>query len=283
MLKQRVITAVLALPAVIALLAYGPRWLLIIFFTGLVALGTYEMASMLIPRLEAIFNAGSKRSDSLKNQSTAWMTPSAVVFASCIFLGSTIYQDAGRGMVLAGMLGSILFGSFFAPDNETAFARIVSLLVSIVYGTFPWLATWDLLIMGPHARYVLFLCAVVWAGDTGAYFGGRRFGRHKLAPRMSPKKTWEGSLAGIAGSLIAGCIANLVYGMSLGEWHVIILASIFGGAFGQMGDLVESTFKRFSGVKDSGVIFPGHGGFLDRVDGLLFAAPVIWFILYNFK
>ena len=159
-------------------------------------------------------------------------------------------------MVLAGMLGGILIACFCSPDNETAFARTVALLVSIVYGTFPWLATWDLYLMGPHSQYVIYLCVVVWAGDTGAYFGGRRFGKHKLAPRMSPKKTWEGSLAGLLASVLGGSLCNLVYGEGLGSWPVIVLSSLLGGTFGQMGDLVESTFKRFAGVKDSGVIFP---------------------------
>ncbi|SME87759.1 phosphatidate cytidylyltransferase [Pseudobacteriovorax antillogorgiicola] len=277
MLKQRVLTVLLALPLFLALLILAPKWVLIPFFMCLVGLGTFEMASMLVPRLENAFNPASQQS-----KPPLWIVPTAVGFACLIFLGSSVYSaDGGRGMVLAGMLGGILIGSFFAPDNETAFARTVALLVSIVYGSFPWLATWDLFLMGEGSRYVLYLCTVVWAGDTGAYFGGKQFGKHKLAPRMSPKKTWEGSIAGLIASVAGGLICNAVYQGQLGPWLVIGLASLVGGAFGQMGDLVESTFKRFSGVKDSGVVFPGHGGFLDRVDGLLFAAPVIWFILYN--
>ena len=276
MLKQRILTALFALPLFLSLLMLAPKWVLIIFFMLLVGLGTYEMASMLVPRLENAFTTQEI------TKGPIWMVPTAVGFACLIFLGSSIYSgDGGRGMVLAGMLGGILIGCFLAPDNETAFARTVALLVSIVYGSFPWLATWDLLLMGENSRYVLYLCVVVWSGDTGAYFGGKSFGKQKLAPRMSPKKTWEGSIAGLLASVAGGSLCNLGYGGELGSWEVIVLSSFLGGAFGQMGDLVESTFKRFSGVKDSGVIFPGHGGFLDRVDGVLFAAPVIWFILYN--
>jgi phosphatidate cytidylyltransferase len=281
MLKQRIVTALLALPLLIVFLIYGPQWLLIPFFMVLVGLGTYEMASMLMPRLEVVFKGGNSEQT---GKVPPWMVPTSVLLACLIFLGSSAYSfDGGRGMVLAGMLGSILLGCFLAPDNDTAFARTVGLLVSIVYGSFPWLATWDLFLMGEGSRYLFFLCAVVWMGDTGAYFGGRAWGRHKLAPRMSPKKTWEGALVGIAASLVGGCFINLIYQENLGSWSSIIIASVVGGAFGQMGDLVESTFKRFAGVKDSGVIFPGHGGFLDRVDGLLFAAPIIWFILYNLE
>lgn len=185
MLKQRVITAVIALPLMVAMFTFGPQWLLLIFFTVIVGLGTYETARMLMPRLESAFQQSSS---SQTQPPPHWMVPVAVALACFIFLGSSVYSNGGgRGMVLAGLLGSILLGSFLAPDNETAFARIVGLLLAIVYGSFPWLATWDLYLMGEGSRYIFFLCAVVWAGDTGAYFGGRHFGRHKLAPRMSPK------------------------------------------------------------------------------------------------
>lgn len=278
MLKQRILTAVVLLPFLIGLLLFGPPWLLIFFFMVLVGVGTYETAAMLMPRLELAFKEPGTKT---RGDVPPWMIPIAVLLACMLFLGSSADTvHGGRGMVLTGMLGSILLGSFLAPDNETAFARTMGLLVSIVYGAFPWLATWDLYLMGDGSKYVILLCTVVWAGDTGAYFGGKAWGKHKLAPRMSPKKTWEGSITGLTASVVGACVANLVYLGELGAWHVIILAGLFGGAFGQMGDLVESTFKRFAGVKDSGVIFPGHGGFLDRVDGLLFAAPIIWFILY---
>lgn len=283
MLKQRVITAALALPAFLAFLIYSPIWVLIPFFMALVGLGAFEMSSMLAPRLEAVFGKG-KDGTSVPPR---WLVPAAVVLSCLIFAGSSIYSpEGGRGMVLAGILGGILLGCFLAPDNDLAFGRTVALLVAVVYGSFPWLAIWDLYLMGAHSfgdgsRYIIFLCSVVWAGDTGAYFGGRALGKHKLAPRMSPKKTWEGSAAGMLASCLGAVICNFGYGLSLGGWDAILLAGAFGGAFGQMGDLVESTFKRFSQVKDSGKMFPGHGGFLDRVDGLLFAAPIVWFILYN--
>lgn len=277
MLKQRIITAIFALPIFLGFMHFAPDWLMIPFFMLLVALGTYEMATILVPKMESVFKPSKG-----DVKAPLWLVPTAVGFACLIFLGSSIYSsDGGRGMVLAGILGGILVGCFCAPDNDTAFARMVALLVSIVYGSFPWLATWDLFLMGDGARYAVFLCAVVWAGDTGAYFGGKRFGKNKLAPRMSPKKTWEGSIAGLIASVLGGVLCNVFYQGSLGSWPIIAFASLLGGAFGQMGDLVESTLKRFAGVKDSGVIFPGHGGFLDRVDGLLFAAPIIWFILYN--
>ena len=137
--------------------------------------------------------------------------------------------------------------------------------------------------MGPHARYILLLLVVVWAGDTGGYFGGRSFGgkffTRKLAPHISPKKTWEGAIAGLSASVVGAVAISLAFG-GLGPLPVIVLCGAAGGFFGQLGDLVESSMKRFAGVKDSGTILPGHGGFLDRVDGVLFAAPAVWTVLY---
>ena len=125
---------------------------------------------------------------------------------------------------------------------------------------------------------VLFVLLVTWLGDTGAYFAGRFFGKHKLYPAVSPKKTWEGAIGGLAGSLAAAIVMKLVRLDHL-SWVDLILITIPGAALGQMGDLVESLFKRSTGVKDSGAILPGHGGILDRIDAVLFFAPYLWFYL----
>ena len=111
-----------------------------------------------------------------------------------------------------------------------------------------------------------------WMGDTCAYFFGKYFGKHKLAPRISPKKTIEGSIGGLLGSASTAIIAH--YGMGL-PWLHGVAVSIIAGAFGQAGDLAESLIKRSTGFKDSGNLLPGHGGMLDRVDGLMFAS-VVW-------
>ena len=118
------------------------------------------------------------------------------------------------------------------------------------------------------------LLAIVWLGDSGAYYIGKTWGRHKLAPRVSPNKTWEGSIASTAAGLLAAAVWSY---WRLGEvdgW-ILLLAGLVSIA-AQIGDLVESLLKRGAGVKDSGQILPGHGGMLDRMDALLFAAPVMW-------
>jgi phosphatidate cytidylyltransferase len=129
----------------------------------------------------------------------------------------------------------------------------------------------------------------VWAGDIAALYIGRAFGKRKLAPRLSPGKTWLGSIASIAGSMLAAGLVifiadtltahgNTLLHIAEPLWQSLLLAAILNIA-AQLGDLLESDIKRGAGVKDSGTMLPGHGGILDRIDALLLAAPVLWFAL----
>ncbi len=122
---------------------------------------------------------------------------------------------------------------------------------------------------------LIMLFAVVWLGDSGAYFGGKFLGRHKLHPRVSPKKTIEGSLFGLAASAGGAFLIHQVCGSPLSV-PLLLAAGLGGGIAEQIGDLCESVLKRSAGVKDSGALLPGHGGMLDRIDGLLFAAPIVY-------
>ena len=147
------------------------------------------------------------------------------------------------------------------------------------------------------AFYILYLLLVVWAGDIFAYFVGKSIGRHLMARRISPKKTWEGAIASLAASIGVGCLlfryalplssallhAGLIerrdgiFGLEQPAMGPIVMLTIVINVAAQLGDLVESLIKRGAGVKDSGSILPGHGGMLDRIDALLFAAPVLWY------
>ncbi len=123
--------------------------------------------------------------------------------------------------------------------------------------------------------WVFVALTIPWAGDTGAYFAGRAFGRHKMAPRVSPKKTWEGFAGGILTSIVGVLIVRAVEGQTLGVVESVLLGGLLS-ASAVVGDLSESALKRAFGVKDSGWIMPGHGGILDRVDSLLFVAPLLY-------
>ena len=147
------------------------------------------------------------------------------------------------------------------------------------------------------AFYLLYLLLVVWAGDIFAYFVGKSIGRHLMAPRISPKKTWEGAAASVIASVAVGWLlfnyalpissallrSGLIqrrdglFGLEQPAVGPIVVLTIVLNVAAQLGDLVESLIKRGAGVKDSGAILPGHGGMLDRIDALLFAAPVLWY------
>lgn len=115
----------------------------------------------------------------------------------------------------------------------------------------------------------------IWIGDSVAYLGGRAFGRRPLAPRISPKKTIEGALAGLIGSTVTALICSQLFGLHVPPLVTVALGLVLGVA-GQLGDLIESLLKRQAGVKDSGALIPGHGGILDRIDALLLTFPVAW-------
>ena len=145
--------------------------------------------------------------------------------------------------------------------------------------------------------YLLYLLLVVWAGDIFAYFVGKSIGRHLMSPRISPKKTWEGAAASLVASVAVGWLlfahaegiswafvnSGLIarrdglFGQEIPAMSTVLLLTVALNIAAQLGDLVESLIKRGAGVKDSGAILPGHGGMLDRIDALLFAAPVLWF------
>ena len=125
-------------------------------------------------------------------------------------------------------------------------------------------------------KLLLFALVLTWAGDTTAYFVGRSVGKHALAPHLSPKKTWEGTVGSMIGSLIVAYIFSFWPRIPL--VHLLAMAAV-GNIAGQMGDLLESAYKRSAGVKDSGGLLPGHGGVLDRIDALILCIPVIWYYL----
>src|SRR5882762_604030 len=123
-------------------------------------------------------------------------------------------------------------------------------------------------------QLLLFTLVIVWVGDSAAYFAGHAFGRSKMTPHLSPNKTWEGAAANLLAALLVAAV--FAYWMKIAPPHMFAMAAL-GSVAGQVGDLFESAFKRSAGVKDSGTLIPGHGGMLDRIDALIFAAPAVWY------
>lgn len=234
----------------------------------------------------------------------------AVVFAIlCVcttyeFHKLTNKQENVSALALAGMLSSFLiFTGNFLLYQKKEFDILFSIYFIFIFGTFiieifrkkpypvnniAYFLFGQIYIAVPfvfmfeifekyNAIFLLALFILIWANDVFAYLVGSLFGRHKLCERISPNKSWEGFLGGLAGALIAGFIFwKFNTELNLIQWLVFALIIV---VFSTLGDLFESLIKRTSGVKDSGNIMPGHGGFLDRLDSILFAAPATFIYL----
>jgi phosphatidate cytidylyltransferase len=249
----RVLTAAVAIPLVLIITIYSPQWLFASLVGVVAALSADEFLSL----------SAAKGAHRLEKRFL--VLPWVVAFSFWGGASWVVLATAVAGMVLMGL-------TVFRGAIETAFMRVVTGLSSIVYCS----VTLGFLILIPRP-WILLLFAIIWIGDAAAYYGGRALGRHLLAPAVSPKKTVEGAIAGLLGSVLAGGIGGV---WLLHEPAVrIIIISAVTAAVGQIGDLAESVLKRSAGVKDSSSILPGHGGILDRLDSLFFATPVFYWIL----
>jgi phosphatidate cytidylyltransferase len=156
--------------------------------------------------------------------------------------------------------------------------QVACAFLGAFYAFAPWRFAIDLRSISVHLLF--FALALNWVGDSAAYYVGRKFGRHKLAPVVSPGKSWEGAIAAVFGAVLFGVFYLGRFVPQIAWWQVAVIACVANVA-GQLGDLAESAMKRGAGVKDSGNLLPGHGGMLDRVDSSLFALPVVY-VLYRF-
>jgi phosphatidate cytidylyltransferase len=158
-------------------------------------------------------------------------------------------------------------------DLRQVLLRAAALAAGLLYIFGAWRCGIHLRDLNPH--WLLFALALVWVGDSTAYYVGKRFGRHRMAPRLSPAKTWEGAASSMAASLVFGVFYLRRFLAEVAPAEAVGL-SVAAAVAGQFGDLVESALKRGAGVKDSGTLLPGHGGFLDRLDSSLFTMPVVY-------
>jgi phosphatidate cytidylyltransferase len=258
---KREIAAAIAIPLVLAVLFFAPP----VVFNALV--GAIALAA-----LWEFYRLAERTGHSVAK--TAGMAGGVLVFVASGFLslfeGSTFHVL----VILAGVGVVAAFGQLVSSvDVSSALGGTGSTVLGLLLITVPALAICLLRYFSPRA--VLFLFLIVWSCDSFAYYTGRNLGRRKLAPVVSPHKTWEGTIGGLIGATLIGAAA--------GTWWVLpelgpvrgALAAALASSAGQIGDLVESLWKRGAGVKDSGVFLPGHGGFYDRIDSLLFAGPVL--------
>jgi phosphatidate cytidylyltransferase len=267
---KRFITALILIPLVLLLIFLGPRWLLSLCVATVAALAAWEFL-------------GLARSSGANPPRVA-----VLVAITALFAANFAWDQRDQIAAILGILSLALlvYCTFFRPveqmlaDASTAIFCLFYVGMTLV--TVPALREET---NGPSL--VAFLLCVVWAGDIAALYVGQAWGRHKMAPSLSPNKTWEGTLGSLAGSLLAaGVLLGLARLFEMWDkvwlsypedlWYWLGLAVLINVA-AQVGDLAESALKRSAGLKDSGNLLPGHGGVLDRIDALLFAAPVLWY------
>ncbi len=208
---------------------------------------------------------------------------------SGLFLGQLIIALVFMGpspLVVSGIVLFLLliFGTEMFKNDGSALQNVGATLSGVVYPTLFWSALLYLRlnIDQQAGKFVLILFISIWICDTFAYFFGMKFGKHRLFERVSPKKSWEGAIAGFIGALLTFFVVHF-YGFLPITITDALVAGAIVGILGQLGDLVESWFKRDAGVKDSSAILPGHGGILDRFDSILFSAPALLVVFVLLK
>ena len=260
-LALRVVTGAIGLPLVGLLVLWRERWgfaLLVLLFC---ALGLVELTRMTLaqaPRAQrvAVIATGVALSAALyvrPGLALVWVLGAAVVVATAMLAHPGEIASATTRLALA-VFAVLYVGGFSAP-------------LALLQRDLP---------EGPY--WVFVAIAVTFTNDTGAYFAGRFLGRHKLYPAISPSKTIEGAVGGLAGGLIIAWVCRLTFFPELTVRDCLLVA-VPGAVLGPIGDLLESMIKRSAGVKDSGRMLPGHGGILDRVDALLFVTA--WIYVYT--
>ena len=270
MLLKRTLTLLAAIPLISSILYWGSEEVFLIIAIVVAATAFYEYLSMnltsssLVSRLImvllgvfCIFFVGYYNSPISPKGSNGILSLLIATATLCVFVVLSIKLVLfPRKVIFQQPLSVILIGIVYI-------CIYLSFLVPVRSGTdgIPW---------------IFFILLVLWMGDTGAYIVGSMFGRTKLYPSVSPNKTVEGALAGLLFSLVTGLACRKIFLPPISINHCIFLTAGIS-LIGQLGDLCESVFKRERGFKDSGTILPGHGGILDRIDSLLFAAPFLYY------
>jgi len=264
--KKKIWTAIVIVPPVIFLIALGPPAVLTLMVLLATFFGLREFYNLALPHSKWIerwvgMGLGLILSIIISHGDAKIVSP---FFVLLLLLLSILFMATSQNLLSTiSNMGIMFFGIFYIGFLLSH----VSLIRNMVDGK----------------QWVLFLIATVWAGDISAFLSGSLFGRHKLYPKISPNKTYEGLAGAIAGSVIVALSFVLLFIPQLEKGHCILLA-IGLGVLGQLGDFTESMLKRSAQVKDSGSLIPGHGGMLDRLDSFLFSAPFLHYsLLYLFK
>ena len=260
---KRWLTGIICVPILIFLIGFGPRWLLYVVLCAAALIGLWEYFRITAPTLSPYIK---------------WVnTLLVMVLFVAVYMRQALLLP---GIVVCWAFFPMAMEVFTYSDANTKEKTTSSMaaLMGPVYTALP-LALLMFIDMRPQGHlWIFFLLAVVFACDTGAFYFGKTFGKHKLHRRVSPGKTWEGAAGGLFSSLLAAMLFLKFIDIHPFNTSLVVMVVALAVA-SQIGDLAESVLKRNQGVKDSGNILPGHGGILDRIDGLLFAIPVLFFYL----
>ena len=262
---KRIITALILMPLIFSVLYWGGKIGFFLLVWAAFTVGQWEVLCLLYQR--PAFPQGV----------FYWLQGSLVLWGTYGW-----GRDGFGAAFLLGLFVGLSRWTAAFENHHRFFEYVGKQMIALAY--LPLFLPFFLLIRADREGlpWLFFLLAVTYAGDTGAYYTGRAMGRHKLAAHISPQKTVEGSIGGLtANGLIAWGFGRLFlphYGAL-----PLVLLGLAVGALGQMGDLLESILKRIARVKDSGRLFPGHGGLLDRVDSLILTAPLVYFFLIFFR
>jgi phosphatidate cytidylyltransferase len=281
MLKQRVITAVVLLAVLFAAIMAASPWPLVVLFCLAGACGLWEWLRLVWPvrgsHAPAVIGTASfvlfvgLAVGWLENPDSLWAQ-----FALHVFVSALVPLAAAAWVVLGPVL--VVRGNAQAQPGSIVLSSFGVLAIAAV-----WFALVQLFLLH-GAWFVVSLMALIWCADIAAYFCGKAFGRHKLAPKVSPGKTWEGAVGGVLAAVIwvlfsAGWPGSFGHHlMQSFSMPVVAIIAAFLGAISIVGDLFESLLKRRAGMKDSSQLLPGHGGVYDRIDALLPVAPLAWLI-----
>jgi len=267
MLRQRVLSAALFLPVLFASIWFGDPWFSIVVAVVAV-LGVLEFYAMVSQR-------GWRPLTFFGTLWTLFFIFNAYYAQS--YTSESTYLLVTLALVTSAVALSLLWVLFRRSSGEGMMTGWASSLAGMFY--MGWLLSYWVLIMNSYGRdWVLLALFSTFAVDTTAYFVGRAFGRHKMAPTISPGKTWEGAVGGLVGALAAVVVLALLLDIDISYPEMIALGFIIG-IFAQLGDLAESKLKRSMGVKEAGNLIPGHGGILDRLDSIVFTGVVVYYCL----
>ncbi|HYO76566.1 MAG TPA: phosphatidate cytidylyltransferase [Thermoanaerobaculia bacterium] len=254
----REITALVALPAIIWIIGWGHEYVFDAAIAIVAVLAMYEFLDL--------------------GRHKGYAMPMGLCIAiMLIIMAAFILEDLS---VEIGMFAALLLiPASYVVGKKPLADSLPSSAIAVLGTTYVGMLSGSLIRLRNDfpegSKLVFFLLLVVWMGDSGAYYVGKTFGKHKLSPRISPKKTIEGLLGGVAASVIAAVVIHFTFFERFPLHHAII-AGIILSITGVIGDLAESMWKRSADVKDSGTLLPGHGGFLDRFDSILFTAPILY-------